>query len=51
MPEDNPGSLQPQQYADILAMFLRLNEYPVGSDELKGTPEAMKAINFDKRAK
>ena len=28
MPEDNPGSLKQQEYADILAYFLQLNEFP-----------------------
>src|SRR5690606_32189309 len=28
MPEDNPGGLQPQQYADITAYFLQLNDFP-----------------------
>lgn len=47
MPEDNPGSLQPQQYADVLAYFLQLNAYPTGADELKGTDEAMKAVQME----
>jgi S-disulfanyl-L-cysteine oxidoreductase SoxD len=51
MPEDNPGSLEPQQYADVVAYFLKLNDYPAGQDELQGTPEAMKAIAFDKKGK
>jgi quinoprotein glucose dehydrogenase len=51
MPEDNPGSLKPQQYADVVAYFLKLNDYPAGQEELKGTAEAMKSIAFDKKAK
>jgi mono/diheme cytochrome c family protein len=47
MPEDNPGSLQPQQYADVLSYFLKLNKFPAGENELKGTDEAMKVIRFD----
>lgn len=49
MPEDNPGSLKPQQYADVVAYFLELNEYPVGTAELE--PAAIKAIKFEKPAK
>src|SRR6186997_1056490 len=30
MPEDNPGSLKQQEYADIIAHFLALNGYPTG---------------------
>lgn len=47
MPEDNPGSLQPQQYADVLAYFLQLNAYPTGAEELAGTDDRMKAIQMD----
>ncbi len=36
MPEDNPGSLKQQEYADILAYFLSLNDYPAGDAELQG---------------
>jgi cytochrome c len=49
MPEDNPGSLKPQQYADILAFFLKLNEYPEGKDELPADPAALKEIKFDNK--
>ncbi|HXG89203.1 MAG TPA: cytochrome c [Vicinamibacterales bacterium] len=49
MPEDNPGSLKPQQYADVLAYFLRLNKFPAGQVELKGSADAMKGIKIDKK--
>ena len=47
MPEDNPGSLQAQQYADVVSYFLQLNEYPAGADELKGTDELMRALKME----
>jgi mono/diheme cytochrome c family protein len=47
MPEDNPGSLEPQQYGDIIAYFLKLNGYPAGAEELKGDAAAMKAIKME----
>lgn len=47
MPEDNPGVLKPQQYADILAYFLELNDYPAGTDELSGSDEMMKTITME----
>jgi mono/diheme cytochrome c family protein len=50
MPEDNPGSLKPQQYVDVIAYFLKLNGYPVGTTELPVTEDALKAIKFDKKA-
>jgi S-disulfanyl-L-cysteine oxidoreductase SoxD len=50
MPEDKPGSLKPQQYADVIAYFLKLNGYPTGETEL--APDApLKAITLDKKAK
>ena len=49
MPEDNPGSLKQQEYADILAYFLSLNEYPAGEAELQGNPAAMAAIKVEKK--
>lgn len=51
MPEDNPGSLKPQQYADVVAYFLQLNGYPVGKEELKPDAAALKSIKFDKPGK
>jgi mono/diheme cytochrome c family protein len=49
MPEDNPGSLPQQEYGDILAFFLRLNEFPAGEAELKGEASAMAAITIEKK--
>jgi alcohol dehydrogenase (cytochrome c) len=47
MPMDAPGSMQPQEYADILAYFLSINGYPAGQAELAGTDEAIKAVKID----
>ena len=49
MPEDNPGSLQQQEYGDILAFFLNLNEFPTGETDLKGEASAMAAIKIEKK--
>ena len=49
MPEDNPGSLKQQEYGDILAYFLSLNEYPTGDSELEGNASAMAAIKVEKK--
>jgi quinoprotein glucose dehydrogenase len=51
MPEDNPGSLKPEQYADVVAYFLELNGYPTGTSDLQDGADTLKAIGFDKRAK
>jgi mono/diheme cytochrome c family protein len=47
MPEDNPGSLNAQQYSDVMAYFLQLNKYPSGSDELKGEPDVLAKIQME----
>jgi mono/diheme cytochrome c family protein len=49
MPEDNPGSLQQQEYGDIIAFFLSLNQFPTGETELKGEGAAMAAIKIEKK--
>ena len=51
MPEDNPGSLKPQQYADIISYFLKLNKFPAGETELKGDAEVMKGMLIDKKGR
>ena len=49
MPEDNPGSLQQQEYGDILAYFLQLNAFPAGDAELQGNAAAMATIKIEKK--
>ena len=34
MPFDSPGSLTPEQYADVIAYMLSANKYPAGDKEL-----------------
>ena len=41
MPESSPGSLSPDQYADILAFLLRMNNYPEGEAELPTDPAVL----------
>jgi mono/diheme cytochrome c family protein len=47
MPMDAPGSMKPEEYAEILAYFLSLNGYPAGQTELPGTEAGIKAITLD----
>lgn len=47
MPEDNPGSLRAQEYADIMSFFLQLNDYPAGADDLKGADDVMSAVRLE----
>ena len=46
MPQDNPGKLSRQQYADILSFILKSNGYPAGQKELDSRVEYSKAIAF-----
>jgi mono/diheme cytochrome c family protein len=48
MPEDNPGSLKPQEYGDIVAYVLKLNAFPAGDAELPGIAGAMANIKVEK---
>jgi mono/diheme cytochrome c family protein len=48
MPEDNPGSLKQQEYADVLAYFLSLNDYPAGESELQPGAAPMASIKIEK---
>ena len=49
MPEDNPGSLKQQEYADIIAYFLSLNQYPAGDAELSPGAGPMGSIKVEKK--
>jgi len=51
MPEDNPGSLKPQEYGDIIAYFLHLNAFPTGAAELPGDGGAMANIKVEQLKK
>lgn len=46
MPQDNPGGLTRDQYADILAFLLKANGMPSGPKELDRRSEYLKAIGF-----
>ncbi len=48
MPEDRPGSLERQQYADVLAYIFELNGLPAGQEELSADKEALRAILIEK---
>ncbi len=46
MPEDAPGSLELEQYADIVAFVLRLNGFEPGSGELPADADALGTISL-----
>jgi quinoprotein glucose dehydrogenase len=47
MPKNDPGSLAPEQYADVVAYLLRLNAMPAGAAELVPDSVALAAIRID----
>ncbi len=56
MPKNEPASLPPESYADLLAYILLLNQAPVGRTELVPDPAAMQLVRIQfppppKRAK
>jgi mono/diheme cytochrome c family protein len=48
MPKNEPGSLTPQEYADVVAYLLRMNRMPAGSDELSTDVATLKKIRIEK---
>ena len=46
MPENDPGGLKKEDYADVLAYILRINAYPAGYDELPTDPDALKKLEI-----
>jgi mono/diheme cytochrome c family protein len=48
MPEDDPGGMKPEEYADVIAYLLRLNGFPTGQTELPTSKDALTVILFEK---
>ena len=48
MPEDNPGSMKPEEYVDVMAYLLKLNNFPTGNTELPVGKDALSAIVMEK---
>jgi mono/diheme cytochrome c family protein len=49
MPMDGPGRLSLQQYTDIVAWMLQLNEIPAGDEELPADEEGLRQITIEYR--
>ena len=47
MPKSDPGSLTPEETAQVLAYILKINEAPAGDAELPSDVEALKKITFE----
>lgn len=50
MPFSAPGSLEPQQYADVIAFVLRSNGFAAGEAELPADREALDGVIIDAAA-
>jgi mono/diheme cytochrome c family protein len=46
MPSSAPGSLKPEEYADVLSFVLSSNKYPAGKSELPTDPTALKGVKM-----
>ncbi len=46
MPDDNPGGLPEQTYADIIAYMLELNDFPAGDSELPTSMDALMGMKM-----
>jgi mono/diheme cytochrome c family protein len=44
MPQSNPGHMEDQEYADIIAYMLSVSEVPAGDEELPVDPQALARI-------
>jgi S-disulfanyl-L-cysteine oxidoreductase SoxD len=51
MPQENPGGLRRQDYADLVAYLLHLNKLPAGSAELGASEDALKQVVIEPPAK
>ena len=47
MPQDNPGGLEPSQYADVLAFMLQKSEFPPGSVEVPEDGAGLEGIQIE----
>jgi hypothetical protein len=47
MPKNEPGSLAPEEYADVVAYLLRMNDMPPGDQDLPADSVALKKIRIE----
>ena len=48
MPVGSPGTLRPQEYADLVALIFELNKFPAGSQELPAARDQLELITIGK---
>ena len=47
MPKNDPGSLAPEDVADVMAYLLKMNQMPVGSAELPADADSLKKFRIE----
>ena len=47
MPKNDPGSLNPDQYAEVVAYLLKMNAMPAGTTELLADSSALAQIRIE----
>lgn len=51
MPKNDPGSLAPEDVADVMAYLLKMNAMPVGPAELPADADSLKPIRIEPKPK
>ena len=51
MPKNDPGSLAPEDVADVIAYLLKMNAMPVGPAELPADADSLKPIRIEPKPK
>jgi mono/diheme cytochrome c family protein len=46
MPDDDPGSLSPDETADVLAYILKYDKFPAGDDDLPHSADGLSVIRY-----
>ncbi len=46
MPSNAPGTLTPEQYADVMSFVLSVNKYPAGQADLPTDPAALRPVKM-----
>lgn len=49
MPQDDPGTLSPQETVDLVAFLLSFNKFPAGKAELLPQNDVLAGIHFDQK--
>ena len=48
MPQDSPGSMKPQGYADVLSYIFQVNKFPAGKEELSAQTDQLDKILIER---